>query len=460
MRRRRRGIAGIVAGGVLVLGSTGAFAQTLENALARAYVNNPTLNSQRAATRVIDENVPRALSGYRPTLSANASVGTTQLEITPAIGPRQNANLTPTSVGITATQTLYNGLRTGNSVRTAESQVGQARENLRVTEQNVLLAAVTAYMNVLRDQALVELQRQNVQALGEQLRVTRDRFNVGEVTRTDTALAEAASAGARSSLIQAQSNLTTSRAIYRQTIGEEPLARLAPGRPADFLLPKTYDGALGAALQRNPSILAAEYGVDVALLQVKFAEGGLLPTLSAQGSLNRATDVSLLVSQQNTATAVLNLSVPIYQGGLEYATIRQAKETAGQARTLVDVARDQVRASVLQFWGALEAARAGLEAANTQVNAQTIALNGISEEWRVGQRTLLDVLNGRALLVTAQSTLVAAQRDRVVASYSLLSAVGRLDMGTLGLSKAVYQPEEHYLQVRDRWIGLRTPSGR
>lgn len=459
MRRKRRGIARIVAGGVLVLGSTGAFAQTLEGALARTYINNPTLNAQRATTRVIDENVPRALSGYRPTVTGNASVGATQIEVTPPIGPRQNAGLTPTSVGVTATQTLYNGLRTGNSVRTAESQVGQARENQRVTEQSVLLAAVTAYMNVLRDQALVELQRQNLQALGEQLRVTRDRFNVGEVTRTDTALAEAASAGARSGLIQAQSNLNTSRAIYRQTIGEDPPARLAPGRPADYLLPKSYDAALGVALQRNPSILAAEYGVDVALLQVKFAEGGLLPTLSAQGSLNRATDVSLLATRQNTATALLNLSVPIYQGGLEYATVRQAKENVGLFRMQVDVSRDQVRASVLQFWGALEAARAGLEAANTQVSAQTIALNGISEEWRVGQRTLLDVLNGRALLVTAQSGLVTAQRDRVVASYSLLSAVGRLDMETLGLSKAVYQPEEHYLQVRDSWIGLRTPSG-
>src|SRR5712691_11507799 len=201
MRRKRRGITGIVAGGVLVLGSTGAFAQTLEGALTRAYVNNPTLNAQRAATRVIDENVPRALSGYRPTVTGNASVGATQLELTTPTGVRQNASLTPTSVGVTASQTLYNGLRTGNSVRTAESQVGQARENLRLTEQSVLLAAVTAYMNVLRDQALVELQR-----------VTRDRFNVGEVTRTDTALAEAASAGARSALIQAQSNLNTSRA--------------------------------------------------------------------------------------------------------------------------------------------------------------------------------------------------------------------------------------------------------
>src|SRR6202521_4405467 len=444
MRRKRRGITGIVAGGVLVLGSTGAFAQTLEGALARAYVNNPTLNAQRAATRVIDENVPRALSGYRPTVTGNASVGATQLELTTPTGIRQNASLTPTSVGVTASQTLYNGLRTGNSVRTAESQVGQARENLRLTEQSVLLAAVTAYMNVLRDQ----------------LRVTRDRFNVGEVTRTDTALAEAASAGARSALIQTQSNLNTSRANYRQAIGEDPPARLAPGRPADHLLPKSYDAALGVALQQNPSILAAEYGVDVALLQVKFAEGGLLPTLSAQGTLNRATDVSTLVTRQNTATALLNLSVPIYQGGLEYATVRQAKETVGQSRILVDVSRDQVRASVLQFWGALEAARAGLEAANTQVNAQTVALNGISEEWRVGQRTLLDVLNARALLVTAQSNLVGAQRDRVVASYSLLSAVGRLDMESMGLRKGVYQPEEHYLQVRDSWIGLRTPDGR
>jgi outer membrane protein len=445
---------------MLVPGPHHAAAQTLESALSQAYINNPTLNAQRAATRAIDENVPRALSGYRPTVSGNASVGSTAVELnSPATG-RTSANLVPTSVGVTANQTLYNGLRTGNAVRTAESQVGQARENLRATEQLVLLNAVTAYMNVLRDDALLEFQRQNLQALREQLRATRDRFNVGEVTRTDTALAEAAAAGAQSTLIQAQSNLTASRAVYRQVIGEDPPAKLVPGRPIDQMLPKSYEVALAAALRQNPTILGAQYGVDVALLQVKFAEGGLLPTLSAQGSLNRATDVSPAISEQRTATALLNLSVPIYQGGLEYALVRQAKENAGQARLLLDVSRDQVRAAALQFWGALEAARAGLEAANTQVNAQTIALNGISEEWKVGQRTILDVLNARAQLVVAQSNLVGAQRDRVVASYSLLSATGRLDMESLGLRTAIYQPEEHYLQVRDSWLGLRTPDGR
>jgi outer membrane protein len=463
MRRRGRGaIAGMVVGvaGVLVLGSVGARAQTLEGALSHAYVNNPTLNAQRAATRSINENVPRALSGYRPTVTANASAGVSSVQLQSPGGLQQKANLVPTSVGVTANQTLYNGLRTGNSVRSAESQVSQARETLRSMEQSVLLGAATAYMNVLRDDALVELQRQNLQALREQLRATRDRFNVGEVTRTDTALAEAAAAGAQSSLIQAQSNLTTSRALYRQAIGEDPPAKLTPGRPIDNMLPKSYEVALGAALRQNPTILAAQYGVDVAELLVRFAEGGLLPTLTAQGSLNRATDVSTLVSEQKIATALLNLTVPIYQGGLEYASVRQAKENVGQARLLVDVSRDQVRASVLQFWGALEAARAGLEAANTQVNAQTIAQNGILEEWKVGQRTILDVLNARAQLVVAQSNLVGAQRDRVVASYSVLSAIGRLDMESLGLRTAVYQPEEHYLQVRDTWLGLRTPGGR
>jgi outer membrane protein len=462
LRRGTKAVAAVLGAGAFFTFAEAAFGQTLEAALLQAYENNPTLNAQRAAVRATDENVPRALSGYRPTVSGTASAGLQTIEnkaAGAAGGATTTTNLQPTSLGITANQTLYNGLRTGNAVRAAESQVSEARENLRATEQTVLLGAVTAYMNVLRDTSLVELQRQNVQALREQLRVTRDRFDVGEVTRTDTALAEAAAAGAQSALIQAQANLIASQAVYRQTIGTEP-GRLLPGRPIDPLLPKTLDAGLGIGLQRHPTILTAQYAVDVANFQVKIAEANLLPILNAQGILNRSTDQSPLIARSKSATGLLTLSVPLYQGGIEYANIRQAKELLGQARIQAEVIRDQVRASLVQFWGLLEAARAGIEAAQTQVNAQTIALNGIIEEWKVGQRTLLDVLNARAQLVTAQANLVTAQRDRVVASYSVLSAIGKLDMESLGLKVATYQPEEHYHQVRDSWFGLRTPDGR
>lgn len=453
---------------LLLLGGGGASAQTLEESLIAAYGNNPTLNAQRAATRAADENVPRALSGYRPTITGAASATKEALgTVTEAqtIGPlsipgsSSNTVLNQSALSVTVTQNLYNGFRTGNSTRAAESQVRQSQETLRQTEQQVLLDATTAHMNVLRDEALLQLQQQNVQALQAQLKAAKDRFEVGEVTRTDVALAEAASAGARAQQILAQSTLNTSRAVYRQVIGIEA-TKLSPGRPVEALLPRSFNVALSDGTQQHPAVVAAQYAIDYAALQVKVAEGALLPTVNAQGVLSRANEPTNQVSRQNTASIGVAATAPIYQGGAEYAAVRQAKEVLGQTRIQMDVMRDQVRAFIVQFWSQLEAAKASIQAAQTQVNAQQIALRGVTEEYKVGQRTITDVLNAQAQLVQAQSTLVNAQRDRVVTSFAVLGAVGKLDVTTLGLQIMTYNPEIHYQQVRDSWIGLRTPDGR
>ncbi len=291
-------IAGIVWVIAFLAMGESASAQTLEQAITAAYVNNPTLNAQRAAVRASDENVPRALSGYRPTVTGAASAARTALTTTtepssilgtPVPSTKSNALLNQSTLSLTLNQNLYNGFRTANNVRAAEAQVRQSQETLRATEQQVLLDAVTAHMNVLRDEALLQLQQQNLQALGEQYRSAKDRFEVGEVTRTDTALAEAASAGGRASLIQAQSNLNTSRAVYRQVVGTEP-GKLTAGRPIDQLVPRSYDFAIADGLQRNPSVVSAQYAVDYAALQVKVAEGALLPSVNAQGILQRSNE--------------------------------------------------------------------------------------------------------------------------------------------------------------------------
>ncbi len=335
----------------------------------------------------------------------------------------------------------------------------QSREILRQTEQQVLLDAVTAHMNVLRDEALLQLQQQNLQALGSQLKAAKDRFAVGEVTRTDTALAEAAEAGGRSSLIQAQSALESSRAVYRQVIGLDP-RKLTPGRPVDPLLPHSFNEAVLEGVDRHPAVVAAQYAIDFAALQVKVAEGALLPSVNAQGILSRNNEPQIGIDRQTSASVGLNATAPVYQGGGEYAAVRQAKEVLGQTRIQMDVTREQVRAMIVQFWSQLQAAKSSIQAAQTQVNAQRIALNGITEEYKVGQRTITDVLNAQAQLVQAQSNLVNSQRDRVVASYAVLGAIGHLDASTLNLNVVTYDPQEHYHQVRDSWIGLRTPDGR
>ena len=448
------------------IGSGDAQADTLEWALVQAYQNNPSLNAQRASLRATDENVPQALSGYRPKLSVTASGGYNYQNST-SVFPLAGALITSPfaqnfysrTIGATGTYTVFNGFQTANRSRQAESQVDAARETLRVTEQQVLLDAATAYMNLLRDQAVLDLQRRNVEVLTEQLKQTRDRFNVGEVTRTDVAQAESRLAAGRSQLLAAQSQYVTSRANYRRVIGVDP-GKLAPGTPVDRLSPNVLAKAIAQGQAQSPSVLAAAYGVDVAELAVKVSEGALYPNLTLTGSVLQGQNPSFETVRLTQLSAVAQLTVPIYQGGGEYSAIRQSKETLGQQRLNLDVNRDQARATVVQSWGQLDAAKAQIESTTAQVNAAEIALNGVREEARVGQRTTLDVLNAQQELVNARVALVTAQHDRVVASYTLLAAVGALSMKRLGLNVLVYDPMVHYQQVRDAWMGVRNPDGR
>jgi outer membrane protein len=471
LRAHIRAIAGLALGGIaFAAGCTVAAADTLEWALVQAYQNNPSLNAQRAALRATDENVPQALSGYRPKLSITSTDG---FGYSSTLSNSVNQSVFPNSVsytniakdtgqrgvGATATETLFNGFQTANKTRQAESQVMGARQTLRVTEQQVLLDASTSYMNLLRDQAILDLNRRNVEVLTEQLKQTRDRFNVGEVTRTDVAQAESRLAAGRSALLGAQSNYVTSQANYRRVIGVDP-GRLDPGTPVDRLSPPTLPGAITAGETQSPSVLAAMYGVDIAELAVKISEGALYPNLALTASASRNYQPVYNINKQTLASVLGTLTIPIYQGGAEYSAIRQSKETVGQQRLNLDVNRDEARETVVASWGQLDAAKAQIEATTAQVNAAEIALNGVREEARVGQRTTLDVLNAQQELVNARVALVTAQHDRVVASYALLAAVGGLSMQHLGLNVLIYDPQVHYQQVRDAWIGVRTPDGR
>jgi outer membrane protein len=462
----------LIAAGASVLtpAATGSSADTLPWALAQAYQNNPQLNAQRAAARVTDEGVPQALSGYRPRISLSASIAEQYLDTltkstsTPGAPPTYTSTFGNTAVqtyGGTITQTLLNGYQTASRTRQAEQLVSAARETLRLAEQNVLLAAATAYMNLIRDAAILDLQRRNVEVLQEQLRQTRDRFNVGEVTRTDVAQAESRLAAGRSSMLGAESNYTTSRSTYRQVIGVEA-GKLAPASPVDRLSPSTLPQAVAQARARHPSVTTAMFNVDAAALQVKIAEGALYPTVNLVGSAQKTfgSPSSLSTIESFVGSVAGQMTVPVYQGGTEYSTIRQAKETLSQRRVELDTARDQVRQTLVQSWGQLEAAKAQVEATQAQVAAAEIALNGVREEARVGQRTTLDVLNAQQELVNARVALVTAQRDRVVASYTLLAAAGRLSAQVLALSVPIYDPAVHYHQVRDTWVGVRTPDGK
>lgn len=448
----------VVAAGMLAFPTVGS-AETISSALSRAYMGNPDLNQQRAAGRASDEGVSRAVSGYRPQVSATASLGYNYINEKLA-GVNANGSAFPTAAGLTVTQNLFNGNQTTNGVRQAESTVLQSRENTRNTEQNTLQNGATAYMNVLRDTAILDLNKNNITVLEEQLRQTRDRFNVGEVTRTDVAQAESSLATARSNYFTAQANLQNSVANFRQIIGVEP-KRLEAARPIDSLLPSTLQSAITVALSEHPAIQAAFHNVDVAQLQVQVQEGQLYPTVNLVGNVQQNNQYQGFPGNRLFNGSVMGqLSVPIYQGGAAYAQIRQAKELLSQARLQADLQRDMIRATVVSSWGQLETAKAVIRSSQAAVKSSEIALDGVREEAKVGQRTTLDVLIAQQTLLNARVNLVSAQRDRVVASYVVMAASGRLSASNLALNVVQYDPTIHYDQVKDKWIGLRTPDGR
>jgi outer membrane protein len=473
--RKRAGAAAAMAAAVLCCGPAlfagPARADTLEGALAYAYVNNPQLNSQRALVRATDEGVPTALAGYRPKASATANIGVQSLSttireigsVTPIGAPAsyftQSGVNTPHGVGATVTQNLLNGFQTANRTRLAESQVFAARETLRGVAATVLLNAATAYMNLLREAGVLELQRSNLDVLGEQLRQTNQRLQSGNVTATDVSQSEARLNVGRTQLFTAEANYQSSKAVYRQVIGLEA-GKLSPAAPVDRFTPRSLPAAIAAGVAQNAAVTTAQHNVDVATHQVKVAEGSLYPVVSLQGSVAQNYETALNSLQSFTAAGSVQLTAPIYQGGAEYAAIRQAKETLGQKQLDLSVARDQSRMNVAQAWAQLEAAKSSIESTTNQVKSAESALNGVREEARLGQRTTLDVLNGQQELLNARIALVVAQRDRLVNSYTLLASVGRLSPDVLGLPVANYDPQVHYHQVRDVWAGVRTPDGR
>jgi len=440
--------------------ATEARGEALPEAMAKAYQSNPQLNAERARQRGTDENVPQALAGYRPQIVASLSGGLQAVRNLLPDNTVQSATLKPWTIGVTVTQTLFNGFKTANSVRVAELQVQSGREALRNVGQGVLLDAVTAYSNVLANHSLVEAQRSNVAFLRETLGVARRRLNAGDVTPTDTAQAEARLSRGLADLNAAEVNLAISQATYTQVIGNPP-GQLRPPEPVDRYLPRSKDDATELAFKEHPTVLAAGFDVDVASTSIRVAESSLLPSITMQGSASHASEADPTISTLRTdqASVIAQMNAPIYDGGTAASQTRQAKEVAAQSRLVLDQMRNQARTAAIAGWVANEGAKIAVAASESEVRAATVALDGVRKEAAGGQRTTLDVLNSQQDLISAKARLIGAQRDRVIASYTLLSAIGRLDVKTLALNTPDYLPQVHYHQVRDAWHGLRTPSG-
>jgi outer membrane protein len=431
-------------------------AETLNSALSAAYGSNPTLLAERAKLRATDEGVAQAKSGFRPRVSGSAYTSHSYTSTDPdaASGGRTH----PGGWGATITQPVFTGLQTLNSVRSAEDTVRAGRERLREVEQQVLLSAVTAYVDVVQNSAIVRLRRNNVKVLAEQLRASRDRFEVGEVTKTDVAQAEARHAGALSSLNAATGNLRTSRATYEKVIGHAANHPRHPPFPG-HLLPRTLQSAVKAALFGHPSLRAAMFNEKSSRHSIDRITGEFLPQVSVEASYQHSYNPSRSLEEQEVTSIKGTLSVPLYQAGEVSARLRQARQTNRQYKQQIDEARAQVNADVVAAWHNLNAVRARIESDRAQVNAASIALTGVREEEKVGQRTVLDVLDAEQELLDAKVNQAISKRDLVVASYNLLAAVGKLNSSMLGLAVDTYDPNRHYLDVRRRWFGMGSDDG-
>ena len=467
----------------LLLAGPPASAQTLTEAFAYAYNNSPQLLAQRAALRATDEGVPQALSNWRPTVNFTGSAGysrggsevqgvntktNAQLGLqqpcvdasgNSGIGltcttPTQFANFVSKQLDLKITQPVYRGGRTEAQTRQAINTVAATRAQTLGVETTVFQAVAQSYLDVVRDQTLVEVSRNNEAVLRKQLDATRDRFRVGEVTRTDVAQAESSLAQATAQRIQAEGNLETSRSNFTRAVGHPPGRLLLPReRP---VLPATREEALSLAANDNLNVISASFTELAARDNVDFVRGGLLPTVSIIGDLNRnfAPSFTLRNSRQDTASVTAQLTMPLYEGGAIYSQTRAAQQTAGQRRSQVDDARRLAVQAATQAWETLQANRAAIASFGTAVRAAQIALEGTQQEALVGSRTVLDVLIAEQQLFTTQSQLVGAQHDAALQEFILAAATGRLIAPELKLPVQLYDMERHYETVKDKWLGF------
>lgn len=437
-------------------------AQSLIDTLSQAYNYNPQLDAERARLRATDEDVSRANSGYRPSVNGTADIEYDKSYSRPSggggvdtgTGGSSQGSNTAKGYSFQLVQPVFRGFRVLNAVNSAEANVRAGRETLRSVEQDVLLSAVTAYGDVVRDQAIVRLRENNLSFLTTELQATKDRFAVGEVTRTDVAQAEARRALAVSDLYLAQANLKSSRAIYEQIVGTPP-QRLVDANPNSKLVPKSVEEAIAIGTQENPLVVGALYREQAAKFVVDQIRGELLPDAQIEATYSERFDPSRNTDQSESTSVVGRLNVPIYPAGGEvYARVRQAKHTHVSFIQEIEQSRAQVQSQVVQAWSQLTAFRAQGESDRAQIEANRTALNGVREEEKVGQRTLLEVLDAQQELLVSQVNLETTKRNVLVASYSVIAQIGRLSVAEVGAANTVYQPEVHYDDVRRKWWGI------
>jgi len=465
-KRRLRGVTLRITTAILSLTAmTRALpAETLADAMIRAYHNNPDIQQQRAGVRAKDELVPQARSIQRPKINVTADAGrsTDAIYQTPGLlnKARTYSETTPRQGAAVISQPIWDGGKGRSSISQAEATVLQAREQLRQTEENLFYQTAKVYMDVLRDSANLRLRDVNVKMLMQQLADTKLRYDNKEVTETDLNQSQSALSTGRYEYYVAQSALAASVAAYQQTVGVIP-KKLDPVKINPAMIPKSTNDAIAKAFNVHPAVLGALYQQDAAKYGVGVAESALSPTLDVRGTIYNQYDYYNSSPYRNNNAMIQGvLNIPIYQGGGEYASIRQAKEQYSQARLVVDQQRLAVRAAILTAWSAVETTHQSIGVLKNAVDAAEAALVGVREEAKIGQRTTNDILNAQQTLLIARTNLIDAEHDYILANYALLQAQGTLDAKGLKLDTQLYDPSIHFNDVDYSWLGTGPALGR
>jgi len=448
----RRTLLSAAAGAPLVIGSlifpaAPANAETLRDALALAYETNPTIRAERARLRATREAGAQAWAGALPQVTASGSIDQTDLTQTvqfpTGAGGEQappsggNVDFTAIAGGLEASQPVFTGFRNFNTIKQARARIRAGGAQLVATEQQVLRDVATAYFDVQLTMAIYELNLKNVEVLRRQNEMAQVRFEVGEITRTDVAQSEARLADARAQLSQAQGNLAVSRANYAQLVGRAPGDLETVETLPD--LPETLENAQALAREFAPAAVGAREQAEVSRRQIAIARGALLPSVSLTTSYQYAEDPSPFTLDSEQFAYGVRASVPLFQGGLNYSRIREARALHASDRASVIEAERQVEAQVNASWQNLVAARVIIRSAQASVDANQLALEGVRREAMVGTRTTLDVLDAEQELLNAEVSLVNARRDEQAAAFSLLAAAGLLTPASLGVDATAAQ---------------------
>jgi outer membrane protein len=456
MRCARRAAPAALAGLLAAFAAVPAAAESLTDAFAYAYYNNPQLLAQRALLRANDELVPQALSNWRPTVTFTGQQGFSNNAALPTFShtPNTYKNLRPSTLDLRVTQMIYRGGRTAAQTREAINTVEATRAQTLAVETSVFQSVVLAYLDTVRDQTLVQVDLNNEAVLRQQLAATEARFRVGEVTRTDVAQAESSLAQATATRIAAEGTLEVSRAEFTRAVGHPP-GRLVFPRDAPAL-PASLREAKDMAARANFSVISANFTELAARDNVDFVRGQLLPQISVVGDLTRAYDASTILRGywDRTLSVTAQMIWPLYEGGAIYSQTRQAEQTVGQRLSQVDDARRAAVQTATDSWETLRSARATVVSLEAAVRAAQIALAGVQQEALVGTATTLDVLVQNQQLFTVESQLVAAQHDAALAQFNLAAAIGRLIAPDLKLPVKLYDMDRHYKEVKDKWIGF------